>query len=58
MGQEATDLPFRNARRFVQGDYLVHYQLSDSAIVILTIRHGREQPPELPLDDDTDFELP
>lgn len=58
MGQEATDLPFRNTRRFVLGDYLIHYQLSDPAIVILTIRHGRERPPELPLDDDTDFELP
>jgi plasmid stabilization system protein ParE len=58
MGQEATDLPFRNARRFVLGDYLIHYEPGDSAIVILTIRHGREKPPELPLDDDTDFELP
>ena len=58
MGQEATDLPFRNTRRFVLGDYLIHYQLSDSAIVILAIRHGREKPPELPLDDDADFETP
>ncbi len=58
MGQEATDLPFRNARRFVLGDYLIHYEMDTSRMVILTIRHGREKPPELPLDDDTDFEQP
>jgi plasmid stabilization system protein ParE len=58
MGQEAADLPVRNARRFVLGEYIIHYELGESALVILTIRHGRERPPELPLDDDTDFELP
>ncbi|PYB76884.1 type II toxin-antitoxin system RelE/ParE family toxin [Rhizobium wuzhouense] len=58
MGQEATDMPFGNTRRFTMGEYLIHYELRDPAIVILTIRHGREKPPELPLDDDTDFELP
>lgn len=56
MGQEAADLPFRGARRFVVGDYLIHYEIGNAAIVILTIRHGRERPPEIPLDDDADFE--
>ncbi|MDH4442519.1 MAG: hypothetical protein QE284_19300 [Rhizobium sp.] len=53
-----TDLPVRNTRCFVLGDYLIHYELDHSAFATLAIRHGREKPPELPLDDDTDFELP
>ncbi|ODS56772.1 MAG: plasmid stabilization protein ParE [Agrobacterium sp. SCN 61-19] len=56
MGQEATDLPLRGLRRFVLGDYLIHYEVGAEAIVILTMRHGRERPPELPVDDDEDFE--
>lgn len=56
MGQEATDLPLRGLRRFVLGDYLIHYEVGAQAIVILTMRHGRERPPELPVDDDEDFE--
>ncbi|MDH4413959.1 MAG: type II toxin-antitoxin system RelE/ParE family toxin [Rhizobium sp.] len=58
MGQDATDLPLRGIRRFVLGDYLIHYEVEATAIVILTIRHGRERPPELPLDDGTDYEIP
>lgn len=58
MGAEAADLPFRGARRFVVGDYLIHYEIGEAAIVILTIRHGRERPPEMPLDVDADFEAP
>jgi len=58
MGQEAADLPFRTARRFVLGDYHIHYEVGTEAIHILTIRHGRERPPGLPLDDDADFEMP
>lgn len=58
MGQEATDLPFKGARRFILGSYLIHYEIGAAAIVILTIRHGREKPSELPLDEDDDFEAP
>jgi plasmid stabilization system protein ParE len=58
MGPEAADLPFPGARRFVVGDYLIHYEIGEAAIVMLTIRHGRERPPEMPLDDDADFEAP
>lgn len=56
MGQETTDLPLRDLRRFVLGDYLIHYEVGAEAVVILSIRHGRERPPELPVDDDEDFE--
>jgi plasmid stabilization system protein ParE len=58
MGQDATDLPLRGVRRFVLGDYLIHYEIGAGAIVILTIRHGRERPPELPRDDYDDHEAP
>jgi len=58
IGQEASDLPLRGVRRFVLGDYLIHYEVGAGAIVILAIRHGRERPPELPLDDDDDYEAP
>ncbi len=57
MGQDATDLPFRGARRFILGHYLIHYEIGAAAIVILTIRHGRERPSDLPLDGDDDFEV-
>ena len=52
------DLPLRGVRRFVLGDYLIHYEIGAGAIVILTIRHGRERPPELPRDDYEDHEAP
>ncbi|QGG89897.1 type II toxin-antitoxin system RelE/ParE family toxin [Agrobacterium sp. MA01] len=58
MGQDATELPLGGIRRFVLGDYLIHYEVGAAAIVILTIRHGRERPPELPLDDASDYEFP
>lgn len=58
MGQDATDLPLRGVRRFVLGDYLIHYEIGAGAIVILTIRHSRERPPELPRDDYDDYEAP
>lgn len=58
IGQEAMDLPLRAVRRFVMGDYHIYYEVGDEAIQILTIRHGRERPPNLPMDDDRDFEAP
>lgn len=58
MGSEATDLPLRGVRRFVLRDYLIYYEVGAQTIVILAIRHGRERPPELPLDDEDDYEAP
>ncbi|MGL3606492.1 type II toxin-antitoxin system RelE/ParE family toxin [Rhizobium sp. G187] len=58
MGQEATDLPLRSERRFVLGDDHILDDVGPDGIRILPIRHGRERPPDLPLDDETDFETP
>jgi plasmid stabilization system protein ParE len=58
MGPEAADQPLRGVRQFVVGDYLIPYEIGETAVVILTIRHGRERPPDMPLDDNADFEAP
>lgn len=42
--------------RLVMGAYLIDYEIGESGVRILAIRHGRERPPGMPLDDDFDFE--
>lgn len=42
--------------RFVQGPYLIDYEVRPAVVVILAIRHGHQRPPTLPLDDDLDLE--
>ena len=56
LGHAPDDLPFPGVRRFVLGSYLFDYEIRASTIVILAIRHGRQRPPGLPIDDDFDFE--
>lgn len=58
MGHFTEELPIPNIRRFVMGAYLIDYEIRADAILIFAIRHGRERPPTLPLDDDFDFEQP
>jgi plasmid stabilization system protein ParE len=41
---------------FVMGPYLVDYAISGDEIRIFAIRHGRQRPPGVALDDDFDFE--
>jgi len=39
-------------RRFVSGDYIIHYRVGKSAIYVSHIRHGRQEPLELEKDSD------
>ncbi|MBB5704539.1 plasmid stabilization system protein ParE [Ochrobactrum daejeonense] len=50
------ELPIPGVRRFVMGAYLIDYEIRGGDILIFCIRHGRERPPAIPLDDDFDFE--
>jgi plasmid stabilization system protein ParE len=56
IGFESEELPIRGMRRLVVGDYLMDYEVVGNEIHVLAIRHGRQLPPDVPLDDDYDFE--
>lgn len=56
MGKTTPELPFPNAFRFVLGAYLVDYEIRAAQIFILAIRHGRERPPGVAVEDDFDLE--
>ncbi|QLF69846.1 type II toxin-antitoxin system RelE/ParE family toxin [Peteryoungia desertarenae] len=56
LGKADHELPVPNLRCFVMGAYLVDYEILDTEIRILTIRHGREKPPSVAIEDDYDFE--
>lgn len=51
-GPVARSLPVPDARTFVIGDYLLDYVIEADRIVIVTIRHGRMRPPDIPLETD------
>ena len=55
-GHIAEELPVPGVLRSVMGSYLVDYELNKDSVRIFAIRHGRERPPSMPLDDDFDFE--
>jgi hypothetical protein len=38
------------------GAYLVDYEIGQNRVGIFSIRHGRERPPGLEIEDDFDFE--
>ena len=42
--------------RSVMGEYLVDYEVAGEVVIVITIRHGRQRPPEQPLDPDDDYE--
>lgn len=44
--------------RFVMGEYLVDYEVLDGVVIVVTIHHGRQAPPNQPLDPDDDYEAP
>jgi plasmid stabilization system protein ParE len=53
----ATDgLPIPGMRRLIVGNYLLDYEISGEVVLVVAIRHGRQTPSELTLDDDFDFE--
>lgn len=51
-GPVGRSLPVPGARTFITGDYLLDYLIQPDRIVIVTIRHGRMRPPDLPLEAD------
>nr|WP_316653246.1 type II toxin-antitoxin system RelE/ParE family toxin [uncultured Gellertiella sp.] len=58
MGKLNEETPIPGVLRFVMGHYLVDYEIVKGGILILAVRHGRERPPGIDLDDDFDFEDP
>jgi len=38
------------------GDYLINYRIGVGAVEILTIRHGRQLPANIKIEDNRDFE--
>jgi plasmid stabilization system protein ParE len=51
-------LPLEGRRRYVTAPYVIDYSLTDTAILIASIRHGRQNDPSIGIDDDLDFEEP
>jgi len=43
-------------RRVIVGNYLLDYEISGDVVLVVAIRHGRQMPPDMTLDDDFDFE--
>lgn len=55
-GHMTEELPVPGVLRLVMGAYLIDYEIIDSGVRIFAIRHGRERPPSMPVDDDFDYE--
>jgi plasmid stabilization system protein ParE len=55
LGRGIDRLPMPDLHRLVVGNYLIDYQVGRAEIVIQTIRHGRQQPPE-DIDPELDYE--
>lgn len=51
-GPVARSLPVPRARTFVSGEYLIDYTIHADHVIIVTIRHGRMRPPDLPIEAD------
>lgn len=43
-------------RRLVVGDYILDYELGDDAVIVLSIRHGRQEPAVIEIEPDCDYE--
>lgn len=52
------DIPLGGIYRIVLGDYHIDYELTDDAVLILLMRHGRQAEPGSPVDDDADYKAP
>lgn len=44
------------AHRFVIGEYVADYEILEDEVIVFAIRHGRQRPPNQPLDPDDDYE--
>lgn len=58
LGHPNTETVAEGVFRFVMGEYLVDYEVIDGVVIVITIRHGRQRPPNQPLDPDDDYEAP
>jgi plasmid stabilization system protein ParE len=58
MGKPNEEIPIPSVHRFVMGSYLVDYEVTAGEVLVFAIRHGRERPPPIELDDDFDLEEP
>ncbi|WP_160011377.1 type II toxin-antitoxin system RelE/ParE family toxin [Rhizobium sp. 18055] len=56
MGRATEEMPVPGILRFVMGPYLVDYEIRPEAIIIFSIRHGRERPPGVDVNVDFDHE--
>lgn len=57
IGRGIDRLPMPGMHRLVVGSYVVEYQSRTKDIVIMSIRHGRQQPPEgVDQPDEEDYE--
>lgn len=56
LGRSIEGLPVPGMHRLVVGDYLLDYDVTSEDVVILSIRHGRQQPLTEDIDDDFDYE--
>jgi plasmid stabilization system protein ParE len=56
IGKTFDRLPIPGSHRLVVGDYLLDYDLTDEEVVILSIRHGQQQPLIPGVEDDFDYE--
>ncbi|HKI13551.1 MAG TPA: type II toxin-antitoxin system RelE/ParE family toxin [Roseiarcus sp.] len=56
LGLAKEGLPIPGMRRLIVGNYLLDYEISGDVILVVAIRHGRQKPPDMALDDDFDFE--
>ena len=55
LGRGIGHLPIPGMHRLIVGDYVLDYDVNEEEVVILAIRHGRQQPPEEP-EPDFDYE--
>lgn len=56
MGRQTDEMPAPGVLRFVMGSYLVDYEVGEDDVVILKMRHGRQRPPSVEIEDDFDYE--
>ncbi|MGN6585334.1 MAG: type II toxin-antitoxin system RelE/ParE family toxin [Rhizobiaceae bacterium] len=56
MGKTFDRLPIPGSHRLVVGDYLLDYDVTEDEVVILSIRHGQQQPLTPEIEDDFDYE--
>jgi plasmid stabilization system protein ParE len=49
-------LPLAGRRRFVAAPYVIDYSITEHAVHIVAVRHGRQNDTSMEIDGDDDFE--